>query len=141
MHRAFEDIGDAVHAMQIHVRDNINQLPTFQDSSGQSPTGNFPTTVEVAMPFMFESLQTGSSHLYAEVARHTQMAAHLQELAQACIDRMDTADQKLYVGIHLRIEEDFEALNRTGGKPLGLLLESKLHSSHRINFAYKKLEA
>jgi len=38
------------------------------------------------------------------------MAAHLQELAQACIDRMDKSDQKLYVGIHLRIEEDFEAL-------------------------------
>jgi len=58
MHRAFEDIGDAVHAMRIHVRDNINQLPAFQDSSGESPMGDFPTTVEVATPFMLESLQT-----------------------------------------------------------------------------------
>jgi len=58
MHGAFEDIGDAVHAMRIHVLDNINQLLAFQDSSGESLMGDFPTTIVVATPLMLESLQT-----------------------------------------------------------------------------------
>jgi len=67
---------------------------------------------------MSRSLQTGSSHLYKEVARHTQMAPHLQSLAQACIDRMEAGGaDRSYIGIHLRIEDDFERLGRTGGKP------------------------
>jgi len=66
---------------------------------------------------MSRSLQTGSSHLYKEIARHTQMAPHLQSLAQACIDRMEAGGaDKIYIGIHLRIEDDFERSGRTGGK-------------------------
>ena len=67
---------------------------------------------------MSRGLQTGSSHLYKEIARHTRMAPHLQSLAQACIDRMGAgAADRSYIGVHLRIEDDFERMGRTGGEP------------------------
>ena len=110
LHEHYEDIGDAVSAMMRHVLGELAALPGLPESS-------FPNNVEVAISGMFRGLRTGQSHLYRDVAKHTQMASHLQALAQACIERMSPEDAQ-FIGIHLRIEDDFERIGRTGGKLL-----------------------
>lgn len=108
----YEDIGDAVSAMRRHVLGELTELPGLSNSPGEQ----LSYTVEVAITNIFMGLRTGQSHLYRDVARHTQMAPHLQSLAQTCIERMDL-DNASYVGIHLRVEDDFERMGRTGGEP------------------------
>ena len=108
----YEDIGDAASAVREHVLGELTALPGLPDLPGKEA----PRMVEVLVSNIFRGLQTRQSHLYRDVALHTQMAPHLQTLAQTCIERMGQRSAS-FVGIHLRIEGDFEKMERTGGEP------------------------
>ena len=114
MRDEYADISDAADAVKRHVLAGISAMPHPMIT----PEGHPVSTVELALRDTVHSLQTTSSHLYTKVAQHLQFAPHLQSLAQACIDKTKAAGARAsYVGIHLRIEDDFNRENRTGGEP------------------------
>lgn len=97
----------------MHVLHGLEQMADRLETEA----GKMVTTVVVYTHYLMFSLSTASSHLHTAVVRHTKIAPHLQAIARNVLANLEGRTMtKVFNCIHLRVEADFGAVLRLGGK-------------------------